>query len=301
MATPHGKAETADTLYRHWLMLKMIPRRGRISTNVIRDRLELDHGIPTTLRTVQRDLRSLSRPFPLVCDEAKPQGWSWKRDAQLLDIPNMDPQTAMAFRLVEKFLKHLVPRTTLTAIAPFFDHAGTVLEHCTDHHSCAWPDKVRVISRSELLQPPHVDSAVADTLYDALYEGRRCRVEYQPKGDGPVKGYELNPLGLVFVDKVPYLVATVGQYHDIRQMPLQRFRTVVLLDTPAVIPPGFTLQGYIDSGEFHYVVGGEPIILQFRMAADRAKHLEETPLADDQIVTPGEDDTVTVQATKLKV
>ncbi len=297
MIASNGKTEAADTLYRHWLILQMIRRREKISTTGIKDRLEVEHSISTTLRTIQRDLQRLSRSFPLVCDDHNPAGWSWQQDAKLFDLPGMDPQTAMAFRLVDTFLKHLVPRETLTAISKYFDHAESVLGRCSDNHPSSWTDKIRVLSRSELLTPPHIESSIADAIYDAIYQERRCRVVYQPKGNGPTKKYEINPLGLVFVDKVPYLVVTVEKSLNIRQMALHRFREVEILDQVVVTPTGFTLQNYIDSGGFNYPMGGEKIALKLRMDRDRAKHLEETPLAVDQVITPEDETTVILTAT----
>lgn len=47
-----------DALYRHWQILRMIPRKTRISTMEIHSRLKSEYGIETTLRTIQRDLSS---------------------------------------------------------------------------------------------------------------------------------------------------------------------------------------------------------------------------------------------------
>jgi predicted DNA-binding transcriptional regulator YafY len=47
-------------------------------------------------------------------------------------------------------------------------------------------------------------------------------------------------------------------------------------------PQGFSLQEYLNSGEFSYRQSDERITLKLRMAEDRALHLKETRLHPDQ-------------------
>ena len=113
-----------DTLYRHWLILRMIPRRTRISTTEIRERLKSEYGIETTLRTVQRDLITLeASEFPLECDDNRPAGWCWRKDAPSFDIPNMDPVTALTFKLAEKHITRMMPHGVISALKPYIKAA----------------------------------------------------------------------------------------------------------------------------------------------------------------------------------
>jgi predicted DNA-binding transcriptional regulator YafY len=113
-----------DTLYRHWLILRMIPRRTRISTTEIRERLKSGYGIETTLRTIQRDLITLeASEFPLECDNNRPAGWSWSKDAPAFDIPNMDPVTALTFKLAEKHVARMMPHGVMSALKPYIKAA----------------------------------------------------------------------------------------------------------------------------------------------------------------------------------
>ncbi len=60
---------------RQWAILKLLPRSpDMLSTGQILDRLG-PQGIATSVRTVQRELNSLSISFPLVSDENKPLRW----------------------------------------------------------------------------------------------------------------------------------------------------------------------------------------------------------------------------------
>ncbi|MCP4001551.1 MAG: WYL domain-containing protein, partial [Gammaproteobacteria bacterium] len=69
---------SAETITRQWDILQRIPRLPRRIT--VR---EVFDSLPTTdyqvtLRTVQRDLVSLSRKFPMTCDEeGRTQHWYW--------------------------------------------------------------------------------------------------------------------------------------------------------------------------------------------------------------------------------
>src|SRR5689334_20157446 len=106
-------------LYRQWLILKMFPPRGKISTTSIRDRLAKEYGIEASLRTIQRDLVSLeSNEFPLDCDNGNPAGWSWRKDAPAFGISNMDPATVLTFKLAEKHLERMFPRGAMSALEP---------------------------------------------------------------------------------------------------------------------------------------------------------------------------------------
>lgn len=277
-----GKANEADSLHRHLLILRMIPRRGRISTSEIVDRLEREHNMTVELRTVQRNLNSLARVFPLTGDGNRPQGWSWAADSSHFDIPALDPQTALTFNLVERFIKGLVPPATISSLAPYFRNAAAILEAGTVGVLGRWPEKVHVLARGDLLLPPRVPEQVMENIYEALYREVRCRIQYRPKNRNESVCYEANPLGLVFVGKVPYLVAALWDYDDVKQLPLQRMEQVELLQKPVTTPKGFSLQGYIQSGEFRYPVDTKKIRLVLHMSPERAKHLEETPLCDGQ-------------------
>ncbi|WP_222518797.1 hypothetical protein [Spiribacter salinus] len=79
-----------DTLLRHWVMLRRIPRHPRKIT--VRELLAYlkDQGYPTTERTVQRDLTRLSgQLFGLMQDDrSRPHGWCWRAcDGRLRTSP----------------------------------------------------------------------------------------------------------------------------------------------------------------------------------------------------------------------
>ena len=52
-----------------------------------------------------------------------------------------------------------------------------------------------------------------------------------------------------------YLVCTLWNYQDIRQLALHRVKPAVMTDVAATLPADFDLDGYIEEQEFHYRSG----------------------------------------------
>lgn len=286
-----------DTLNRHWLMLRMIPGRGKITSTEIKSRLEREHNISTTIRTIQRDLNSLSRPFPLVADNHKPCGWSWEKGAGQFDIPGMDLPTALTFKLLDEYLAPLMPRPVLQSLAPHLKSATNLLALKQESNLGLWPDKVRVIPAGQPLLAPEIDSDVLEVVYEALFENCRFTARYRPRGQDNVVEHEISPLGLVFRDKVIYLVATLRDYENILLLVLHRMSSARLLEKPATRPAGFTLQEYIASGELQFQEQPSAVRLVALFDAYAAAHLLETPLSRDQQVKNARDGRLRVEAT----
>ncbi len=268
---------------RQWQMLRMIPRQpAKISTSEIKLRLA-DEGFATTQRTIQRDLMRLSSIYPLVCDErSKPYGWSWMKDADVLDIPGMDSHMALAFWMAGKHLERVLPTATLAQLAPHLKLARHVLDELKSERGApSWRDKVRVIPRGPRLQSPDIREDVRDAIYEALLMNRRAWVRYAPRSAEGEKEYEINPLGLVLKDGVLYLVCSMWDYPDIRLLVLHRMRDARMLDAPATALEGFDLDAYIAAGELHFALDSE-IELKALFAPEAEFHLAERPLSDDQ-------------------
>ncbi|MEI6703467.1 MAG: WYL domain-containing protein [Deltaproteobacteria bacterium] len=273
-----------DTLYRHWLILRMIPRRTRISTTDIRGRLKSEYGIETTLRTVQRDLITLeASEFPLECDNNRPAGWSWRKDAPAFDIPNMDPVTALTFKLAEKHIVRMMPHGVMNALKPYINAADERLKLTKESSLSRWPDKVRVVSRNLAMIPPVVPEDISDAVYSALLEERRFDVEYRTVTGGK-KTYEANPLGMAFVDSLTYLVASLNAHEAPVLLLLHRIVKVELLDKAAIVPEGFDLDAYI-AEELTFPVGGDIYLKVIFSGRADIQRLEESPIAPDQAVS----------------
>jgi predicted DNA-binding transcriptional regulator YafY len=299
MAQPKGRTEAGPAIHRRLMILKSLPHypKNFIGVRQLQNLLAEYYLIHADIRTIQRDLNSLLPPaFPIDCDGRKPQGWRWQKDAHAVDLHAMDPQTALTFRMVDKFMAPLLPKATLTALAPYQEIAKGVLGYDPMGKLSTWAEKVAVFHRSEFLIPPDLDENLVATIYQALFEGKRLKARYRPKGEESAREYEVNPLGLVLADNIPYLVATLWDYRDVKQLPLPRFESVVLQDEPVTPPQGFSLQEYLNSGEFSYRQSDERITLKLRMAEDRALHLKETRLHPDQVWADVGDGTVEITA-----
>ncbi len=286
-----------DTLLRQWAMLRLIPRAPR---KIEVKRLEWllgEEGFDVNLRSIQRDLNTLSTRFPLHCDmRSKPFGWSWAADA-VLDVPGMDPPTALTFAVAERFLNHVLPPATLRLMEPHFRQARGVLDHLDQPGMAHWPEKVRILPRGLKLLAPEVDPRVTETVYRALLSDKRLRVRYQPREAREATDYEVNPLGLVLRDAVTYLLCTLWSYDDVVQLALHRMRHAEISDQPARRPEGFDIDAYIAAGHFAALYSGEMIELEALFDADAAFHLRETRLGEDQVLTDEPDGRVRVTAT----
>lgn len=229
----------SETSIRHLQTLRLIPREPRkVSSTQIRNRLA-ELGFSVTHRTVQRDLQRLSAMFPLICDERElPHGWSWKGDGALIELPHMDPPTALTFRLVEEHLGDMLPKGVVKHLEPHFLQARRAL-------STAGGDWRSGVSASascrgispctrRRFSPPWWRCSIRELL-----EGRCLEATYVPRSGDP-RQYRVNPLGLAFRDAVAYLVASLWDYPDVLPLALHRFQAARLLDAPARTPEGST-------------------------------------------------------------
>jgi predicted DNA-binding transcriptional regulator YafY len=285
-----------DTLYRHWLILRMIPRNRRIATTEILSRLQSEYGIETTLRTIQRDLNDLARSeFPLECDDNRPAGWSWRKDAAAFDIPNMDIVTALTFKLAEKHISRMLPQGVLTALKPYIKTAHERLKQTSESTLSRWPDKVKVVSRNLNMIPPTVPEEISSAVYSALLEERRFTARYRTVS-GKNKDHEVNPLGMAFVDGLTYLIASLNEHIDPVLLLLHRIKSVTLLDKAATSPDGFDLDEYI-AKELKFPVGGDICLkVSFSNASD-VQRVAEAPIAQDQAIDKREDGSFELSAT----
>lgn len=266
---------------RQWAMLRLIPRYPRKTSapEVHRGLERLGHD--STLRTVQRDLNTLALTFPLLADDAKPQGWSWAVDAPQLSVPNIDEHAAISFLVAQMHLDQAFPKATMDYLAPWFKAAGQSLT-TPQGKSVTLYDRVRVISRGLRLQPPKIDKKVMETVYAALLMNRQLRLNYKSRVDQQSKEHDVDLLGLVTVDSICYLVVRIGTYEDTRHLALHRIQRASLKETPIRKLPKVDLDQYIASAAFTVKLSNRPIPLKFRMVEQWAFHLLETPLCDGQ-------------------
>ncbi len=290
-----------QTAHRHLLMLRMIPRYPRkIDTATIEQRL-LQQDIVIHRRSIQRDLEALSELFPLVADDReKPYGWSWSADAPSLDLPTLAPSDALLYRMAADYLDRLLPRTVMQHLSPYFRQADRVLNSTDRPAFRTWPEKIRSINRGQPLQPPDITPEIFDIVSDALLKGLRFQVQYLKRGTDEPVSWTINPLGLILHDHLLTLVCTVGNYNelkDVRMLHLHRMQQAEPRQDESLTPEGFFLDDWVASGSLGYLHGNKTIKLKALFEQDATIHLEETPLSNDQQLTPKPDNMVLVEAT----
>lgn len=289
----------SDTLLRSLQMLQLIPRFPRkIETTMIRDSLE-QYGFNVSARTIQRDLIKMSSIFPLVSDERnKPYGWSWKGDDSI-GFPAIDTPTALACVMAERFLSDLIPVSALKKLEPNFKQARNILKELKNSGLGKWENKIRITPRGHQLLTAQIKSGILDVVYESLLVGRRFEAKYQPRQVTESLKYEVSPMAIVHRKNVSYLVCTLWDYIDIKQLAIHRFQAARPLDRNVIIPKGFDIDEYIKSGEFSYPDSNKEIKLKLSFEKMVGKHLYETPLSKEQSITETVDGRLMVKATVL--
>lgn len=269
----------ALTLARQWAMLRCIPRHPqRVTAGELRDRLR-DRGFEVTSRTIERDLHTLSDEFPLVVDaRAKPFGWSWAKGAAMEFAPGFTPAQAVAVLLAGTHLDTLLPRPMQKELLPLITVAGRTLK---DSGWRDWHLRTAVLPTTLRLQAPRIEAASLAAVHGALGRRRCLEGQYRPKGAPHAKPMVIHPLGLLVRGAVQYLVCTLFDYSDIRQLAVHRLGGLRELDLPCRVPPGFCFQSYVRGVGATYEPRGM-VRLVARFEREAAEHLSETPLTADQ-------------------
>ncbi len=285
-----------DTLLRQISMLGLIPRRAPGITTAGLQSVLATRDFRVDLRTIQRDLVKLSVAFPLICDESDRPRWYWALHAEAVTLPGHDSLSALSWHLVEQHLQPLLPRSLLREIEPHFQAARGYLEKVSEGNLRRWSQRVRMLPRHLHLQAPDTPTHVLDVAYQGLLLQRQIEAAYTSREREAPRALILHPLALVIRDSVHYLLATVFNFSDVRQLVLHRMSDARLLDDAAKEPPDFDLDEYIREGGFDYS-RGQQIGLVARFDAGAAKSLLETPLSADQAHAELEDGRVEIRAT----
>ncbi|MDP2784716.1 MAG: WYL domain-containing protein [Sulfurimicrobium sp.] len=276
---PAGK--TQSSLARQWELLRRLPSRGPGKTAKHLTEELKDAGFDVTKRTVERDLSDLYDAFDLACNNAGvPYGWHWIPGASP-ELPGLTLAEALSLRLLENYLKPLLPASILSVLAPRFSSATKKLDLLADENSVArWTDKVRAISPSLPFLPPKMAEGVLETVQEAVLLERQIEVEYKAFHATEATTQRLHPLAIVQRGPVTYLVATAFDYGDIRLYAVHRIVAAKLTEEPAKSNNDFNLDTYIAHGALQFS-DGETIRLEARISENLAWVLRETPISED--------------------
>ena len=279
-----------NQLHRHWSLLQRVPIRPAAKTaQQLTDELRQD-GFNVSKRTIERDLNELKRgPFAVVSDEKgignNPNKWFFERDAKLHLLPAMNIQTAFTLMFAKSTLSDSMPPSVLGPMTPIFEKAETTLAAAMKTYK-DWGQYIKHVPRSMKLIPAKLREGVLDRCLEAVLKEHQLSMTYQPKHDTAI-AYQVNPLGLVFVDGVIYLICTLWHYEDIKQLALQRILSITEFeDLKSKRPKHFNLDEYISKqGAFAYDYTPQKaikVLLKFERVA--AMHLYETPLSETQTI-----------------
>lgn len=279
--------QMADSLYRQWKILELIPRYPHtIAIKTIISRLD-DQGIATpAYRTIQRDIDTLASVFPHLQSKIEQGANCWYigvRDG-VLEIPKMETPTALAFFLAEKSLKSQLPPHALEYLQAHFSTATNILQKSSSQDA-AWRDKIRVLPQTQQLIAPEIDPNVLNGIYKSLLENTRFDCKYFARQSDQFKSYRVNPLAIIFRGTVSYLVCTINDYSDIRLLSLHRFVEAIPSTEPRTEPKGYKLDQYIEQGHTDFLLG-DYIDLEMRIDEEVAIHLRESKLTEEQQIIP---------------
>jgi predicted DNA-binding transcriptional regulator YafY len=135
-------------------------------------------------------------------------------------------------------------------------------------------------------------------VYEALLDGTQFECDYTRRYETESAHFEVNPLGIVLRQGVTYVVCTLWDYDDSRQLALHRIRSAQRLERPARKLKDFSLQRYVrEQAAFSYPASARTIRLKARLDEGAAFHLTERRLADDQELKPTRDGLYQLTAT----
>ncbi|HRD68103.1 MAG TPA: WYL domain-containing protein, partial [Candidatus Competibacter sp.] len=308
------KEDAITTFNRRLRILAMFKGREPLTTSMIRQRLS---GTAEDMdeRSVQRTLALLAEAGLLetVNPGAKPLQWRWPKGRKYMSLPRLSDQEILAFRLLELFVKPLLPRESHRALQPYFETARDELEQMAFWASVRnWETKVRVVPPAQPLlspeppEPPASEEAreawhgdrqrVRDAVLAALFDNRQCQIDYRQLWRDEPARWIVHPL--LYLQRGPafYLLCTIADYTDVRQLALHRMLAAEKLDAKAHAPRDFDADREVERCQ-GMGGSGEPIRLIARFWKRAGQHLLETRLSADQMIEAADDEHFRLSAT----
>ncbi|EPS3381274.1 helix-turn-helix transcriptional regulator [Vibrio cholerae] len=259
---------------------KRIPNSRKITAKEIQQQLS-EVGIVRSERTIQRNLTDIAQFFDDVDVDMrdKPFGYS-RRSRHLL---SHGPQEAVLLSLAENYLRYLLPVNLMKTLDTVFNDAKQHLFPSTSNvKERQWLKKVRFVSESVPLLPPHIDNEIFEKVSYALFHNRYLSLCYT-NANLEQKSKEVMPLGLAQQGSRLYLVCRFRGHTNERSLALHRIHKANISTFDFAYPSDFDLERYDLDGRF-YFGEGEEIRLSFCIGREGGYHLLETPLSIDQHV-----------------
>lgn len=282
------RPDTLETTLVALELLRRIPRNRRVTATELHAQLQ-HAGIDRDLRTIQRQLDKLSEHFDIERDErSKPYGYRWKECSSGLSLPVLSEQESLLLLLAEQHLRHLLPSRVMKSMDSFFQQARSELGPASpDKLAQQWLKKVRVVSITQPLLPPKIETSVFESVSNALYANLWLEIDYR-NASGKRKSASVMPLGLAQQGVRLYLVCHYEGYDDERILALHRILSAHVTTRTFERPADFDLAQYDAEGNFG-LGDGNRIRLRFCIDKEAGFHLLESPLSQDQQVEVRDD------------
>jgi predicted DNA-binding transcriptional regulator YafY len=287
------RPNTQETLIFALELLRRIPRKRKISAAQLHQQLK-DAGFDKGIRTVQRQLETLSDHFGIEIDKReKPYGYCWNNQSKGLSLPALNEQDSLLLTLAEDYLRNLLPANLMSSMEGFFDQAKYNLHSQYDSKNQGqreqeWLKKVRIISTTQPLLAPSINSDVFKQVSNALYANKWLTIDYENVSKER-KTIKVMPLGLAQQGARLYLVCRYENYDNERSLALHRMKSAKASTLDFKRPEDFDLEKYDNDGRFGFGEG-QRIQLSFKISHKAGAHLLETPLSHDQQVKKLEQD-----------
>ena len=266
-------------------LLRRIPRTYKVSAAKLHEQLA-NAGYARDIRTIQRQLKTLSAHFPIELDEKnKPYGYRWAKDAAGLALPVLSAQESLLLQLAELQLRKLLPDSVMKSLSSLFRQARANLEtqsSGTAKRDKEWLSKVRVISTTLPLIAPDLQPGVFENVSNALYGNRWLALEYKSFA-GKAAPCEVMPLGLAQQGPRLYLVCRYRGFENERTLAMHRILSAKALTLTFERPREFDFVTYEADGRFSFGEGRR-VRLSFLIESDMGMILQESPLSADQVV-----------------
>jgi predicted DNA-binding transcriptional regulator YafY len=141
---------------------------------------------------------------------------------------------------------------------------------------------------------PVLPEGVLAVVQQALAARRCLRLEYRMKGRTEPSSLLVHPVGLLLRGRVTYLVGTLLDGDEGRELALHRISAASLDAAKAMPPAGLTLKAYAAEAWAYRSRGVIELVADFDAPA--AEHLAETPISRSQRLEPLPDGRVRLTA-----
>ncbi len=236
-----------------------------------------------SIRQIQRDLSWLEDNYSNLLESEGKKPKKWKLISNPL-TQEMDLNTALAFLLIEKYVKNLLPISSIQYLSPYFKEYKSVLDKTypipQKQKIAKWSEKIAMIPRSLQFIPPEINPQIQKTMLLALFENKKVKLLYKGKEN------HFSTLGFVIRGEMTYFIGLFNDYTDYRQVTLNRIEAVEITNKIFTPPIDFKLKQYIDRGKFQFPAEGEKMI-KFKAYFDKKviKSVRELSLSKDQVIS----------------